>query len=611
MSRRSLVIVSMALATVLLMLTGIPSAVASSSRDEIHSSSSALPPIKHVWFIILENKSYDATFTGLNNNTYLWKTLPSQGTLLTNYYGTGHFSLDNYVALASGQAPQVDTQNDCPTYKDMAGALDTNPSSPNYGQFVANTGTASPYTLGAGCVYPSSVPTLFNQLSAAGVTWKAYAQDLGNTDTGSAPHAVSACGAPSLNPTTSPVPNPGSANATDQYVPKHFPLPWFHAIIDNPTTNCSSAHVANLFSPTNGLYADLQSEATTPEFSWISPNNCSDAHDAVCHGNNLSGGFSDPNTPNAPINYTGGLYASDLFLQHIIPEIEASPAFKDNGLIDITFDEGFPAFTFTSNSFNNSTTEPATAVSSIAADTAGENLYGKNVNYEPTGPNTPLATDASGNQLLPGPGDNAYVDRNPAIPGLVMGGAGTTPGARTDAVSGGVGSSYISDPSITALDQGRTVTGVNIPAGATVGTVYNTPDVATLPNGAGCSNSCAVHSTFQLFVNGVAAAPTGPVTSITLAAETLANDPLYNATSATTGGGDVGAVLISKYIKPGSTDSTFYNHYSWLRSMENLFNVASASPGLDGQGHIGFAAQPGLKAFGSDVFNNYKTRQHE
>src|ERR1017187_5395228 len=161
MRRRSLVIVSMALASVVLMLTGIPSAVASSSRDEIHSS--ALPPIKHVWFIILENKSYDATFTGLNNNTYLWKTLPSQGTLLTNYYGTGHFSLDNYIALASGQAPQADTQADCPTYKDMAGTLDTNRSSPNYGQYVANTGTSSPYTIGAGCVYPSSVPTLFNQ----------------------------------------------------------------------------------------------------------------------------------------------------------------------------------------------------------------------------------------------------------------------------------------------------------------------------------------------------------------------------------------------------------------------------------------------------------------
>jgi hypothetical protein len=62
--------------------------------------------IKHVWLIILENKSYDASFTGLNNNTYLWQTLPSQGVLLKNYYGTGHFSLDNYVSLVSGQATQ-------------------------------------------------------------------------------------------------------------------------------------------------------------------------------------------------------------------------------------------------------------------------------------------------------------------------------------------------------------------------------------------------------------------------------------------------------------------------------------------------------------------------
>ena len=61
--------------------------------------------IKHVWLIILENKSYDETFTGLNNNSYLWQTLPSEGVLLKNYYGTGHTSMDNYIALASGQAP--------------------------------------------------------------------------------------------------------------------------------------------------------------------------------------------------------------------------------------------------------------------------------------------------------------------------------------------------------------------------------------------------------------------------------------------------------------------------------------------------------------------------
>ncbi len=48
----------------------------------------------------------------------------------------------------------------------------------------------------------------------------------------------------------------------------------------------------------------------------------------------------------------------------------------------------------------------------------------------------------------------------------------------------------------------------------------------------------------------------------------------------------------------------FYNHYSWLRTMEDLFDVAGRSPGLDGDGHIGYAAQPGLAPFGRDVFTS-------
>ena len=98
-------------------------ALAANSAPVTHSSHTSrdglgIKPgkIKHVWLIILENKSYDATFTGLNNNTYLWKTLPGQGVLLKNYYGTGHFSLDNYVSMVSGQATQPDTQADCPFY---------------------------------------------------------------------------------------------------------------------------------------------------------------------------------------------------------------------------------------------------------------------------------------------------------------------------------------------------------------------------------------------------------------------------------------------------------------------------------------------------------------
>ena len=42
--------------------------------------------------------------------------------LLKNYYGTGHFSQDNYISLVSGQAPAPDNQNDCPTYKDATPA---------------------------------------------------------------------------------------------------------------------------------------------------------------------------------------------------------------------------------------------------------------------------------------------------------------------------------------------------------------------------------------------------------------------------------------------------------------------------------------------------------
>jgi hypothetical protein len=574
--------------------------------------------IKHVWLIILENKSYDATFTGLNNNTYLWKTLPAQGVLLKNYYGTGHFSLDNYISMVSGQATQQDTQADCPLYDSFSGKVDTSGNlffDKNYGQVVSNAGPNAAAGTN-GCVYPSSVPTLFNQLDAAHVSWKGYAQDLGNPDASGPVHDAGTqyCGAPYAAPGatgSTAQPNPGSANATDQYVPKHFPFPWFESILQSG--DCNDAHIANLFSAANGLYHDLQSESDTPAFSWISPNNCSDAHDAVCHGNNLSGGWSSPVTPNAPVNYTGGLYASDLFLEHVVPEIEASPAFKDGGLIDVTFDEAFPPFTYTGNSFANSTIVAPDAKTSVASDTAGENLFGRNVHYEPAGPNTPLAKSASGQELYPGPGDNAFVDRaancvNQTVPSqpagtCLLGGGNPVPGARTDAgANAASGSATIADNAIVATDKGRSVTGAGIPAGAFVGTVTDTPVAATAPSQSG---GTADTGSFTLAdANGKTLQTTGAVSGVTLGARTPATDPLFDFGDGTNGGGDTGSVLISPFIRPGTVSTEFYNHYSWLRTMEDLFGVARASRGLDGRGHIGYAAQPGLAPFGRDVFNN-------
>ena len=132
-------------------------------------------------------------------------------------------------------------------------------------------------------------------------------------------------------------------------------------------TNCDANHVSNLDDPTYGLEHDLSLPANeVPAFNWITPNNCSDAHDASCQGNNLSGAFNANGTPNytpaglapydpeatTPLNYTGGLYAADLFLRYYIPLIEQSAAFADGGLIDVTFDEANPPFTV-GNSFNN------------------------------------------------------------------------------------------------------------------------------------------------------------------------------------------------------------------------------------------------------------------
>jgi hypothetical protein len=149
------------------------------------------------------------------------------------------------------------------------------------------------------------------------------------------------------------------------------------------------------------------------------------------------------------------------------------------------------------------------------------------------------------------------------------------------------------------------VTGTGIPAGAFVGQVTDTPVAATGPSGT--AGGIVDTGSFTLVDgSGNPLETTGPVSGIVLGARTPATDPLYDATDPTTGGGDTGSVLISPYIRPGTVSTRYYNHYSWLRTMEDLFDVSEYSPGIDGQGHIGYAAQPGLAPFGRDVFTNPK-----
>src|SRR4051794_37615383 len=127
--------------------------------------SAALPPVKHVFVVVLENENADVTFGPGTKAPYLARALPAQGQFVPNYYAVTHLSLGNYIAMVSGQGSNPDTQADCQFFSDvMPGAIGPD------GQ-----------ALGAGCVYPAAIRTVADQLSAKGLTWKGYMEDMGNT----------------------------------------------------------------------------------------------------------------------------------------------------------------------------------------------------------------------------------------------------------------------------------------------------------------------------------------------------------------------------------------------------------------------------------------------
>jgi phosphatidylinositol-3-phosphatase len=90
-------------ATALLMgtLAAAPSAMARDGK------------IGHVFVIVLENEGFNKTFGPNSLAPFLSQTLPSQGVMLNQYYGTGHVSLDNYIAMVSGQSATLQTRVDC------------------------------------------------------------------------------------------------------------------------------------------------------------------------------------------------------------------------------------------------------------------------------------------------------------------------------------------------------------------------------------------------------------------------------------------------------------------------------------------------------------------
>jgi phosphatidylinositol-3-phosphatase len=274
---------------IILLSASIVLAFAAPASGAAHTGA---PPIGHVFVVVLENENADTTFGPGSPAPYLSQTLPGKGAFLPEYYGVTHLSLGNYVAMVSGQGSNPETQADCMIYTDFVGGV------------IGPDGQA----LGQGCVYPATVKTIADQLTARGLTWKGYMEDMGNDTT----REAALCGRPDLNTrdkTQTAAPN-------DQYAARHNPFVYFHSIVDDPVS-CEQHDV-----PLTQLPADLAKTRNTANFSFITPNLCHDGHDSPCAN-------GEP----------GGLVSADAWLREWVPRITGSAAFKRDGLLLVTFDE--------------------------------------------------------------------------------------------------------------------------------------------------------------------------------------------------------------------------------------------------------------------------------
>ena len=315
-------VVAAALAVALIALAGTYSASGTSPRPSSAAASRPapaapaartrpfkLPRVRHVFVIVLENENYASTFGEPSADPYLAQTLPAEGALLEDYYGTGHESNDNYISLVSGQPPNPDNQGDCQ----------------DFDEFPLSQVNSEGVEQGVGCVYPEAVQNIGTQLTAAKRKWKAYMQDMGNDPN----RETAACGHPGLGEQD----HTQEAVAGDGYATRHDPFVYFKSVIADQSY--CDAHVVALGSPSGampaaalrgetGLVTDLKRTSKAPAFSFITPNLCEDGHDYPCK--NQTGG-------------TSALGDIDTFLETWVPLITGSPAFKKNGLLEITFDE--------------------------------------------------------------------------------------------------------------------------------------------------------------------------------------------------------------------------------------------------------------------------------
>ena len=227
--------------------------------------------------------------------------------MLNNYYGIGHDSLDNYTAQISGQSGNYELNEDCGIYAPFVQF-----GGENFDKFT-KYGQLS----GEGCLFPQYINTIAGQLTSKHLSWREYAQDMGNN-----PHRDGtvmtqngpACGHPKIGGEDF-TDSTGSQERQlrDAAQPVHvLPLGDLEQVLLR-----RARAVARSAGPRSEQHRD------DAELLVRHPNTCFDGHD----------------WPKCQDGTPGRLPRVDQFLKEWVPRIMASPAYKRDGMILITFDE--------------------------------------------------------------------------------------------------------------------------------------------------------------------------------------------------------------------------------------------------------------------------------
>jgi len=156
------------------------------------------------------------------------------------------------------------------------------------------------------CLFPVETLTLADQLGSARFTWHAYLEDMADPE-GKPANCVHP------EPGATETPTPGGYSATSN------PFVYFHSLLD--LGDCATNDV-----PLSELPKDLKKADKTANFSYIAPTGCNAGFRGQC-----------------PEGVPDGPAAADAWLEATTKEILASPAYKKDGLLIVSFGALDPA----------------------------------------------------------------------------------------------------------------------------------------------------------------------------------------------------------------------------------------------------------------------------